>query len=300
MTKLPATRRGQLALVLIAAGTAIGGGVIAGRNLFAPSAAVRTVRAQTASEKYGVLQAQARAHPAKSVVPFLGPFAHGKKGIRQCGKDVRLMEGALLRTTPPVRTAKAQLCFGLATERQIKVFQKRHHIPPSGIYGPRTHQALSHTYSVTQRNDLVYLAGARVVIKERAAASIILGHAYLVGQNMAYSQSNRGYFPAWPAVQSSGDCSSFATWVMYQTGVGARVGYYGPGSTIGWTGSLRYQGQNVPLGAKLQIGDLLFYYGFGHVAVYAGHGLVEGHGTPGVHLNPFNFSHVDAVRRMIY
>ena len=303
MPKLPATRRGQLLLVLFALLIAVVGGVIAGRNLFQGKAAVRTIRAQTASDKYGVLQAQATAHPTKRTVPFLGPFAHGRKGIKQCGPAVRIMEGALRNTVPPVRKAKAADCVGVATVRQLKVFQRRHHIPATGIYGPRTHKALSPIYTPKQRDALVYTAKLIVLRKERATALIALAHANLVGQNMAYSQSDRGYFPPWPAVQSSGDCSSFATWVMYEAGVGYRVGYLGPGSSIGWTGTLSRQGKHVGRNAPLHVGDLLFYgggYPYGHVEVYLGHGLSEGHGSPGIHVHPYNYRPVSEIRRMIF
>jgi cell wall-associated NlpC family hydrolase len=278
---------------------ALAGGAVAGREIFSSNAA-----STTASERYGVLQAQARAKPKPHVVPYLGPFARIRKYGKVCGPEVRLMEGALRNTTPPVRKTKAQTCIGDATVKQLRAFQKRHGLPPSGIYGLRTHRALAHAYTAEQRSDLLYIAHLIVVRKERAAVLIVAGHVRLVGSRMGYTQSgSRANFGHWPDVPQNTDCSGFATWVMWQAGVGFRVGYFGPGSPVGWTGTLGRQGKHVSIRQGLAVGDLVLYGGgfpYGHVAVYIGHGLVISHGSPGIKVLPLNYRPVSEVRRMIF
>lgn len=68
----------------------------------------------------------------------------------------------------------------------------------------------------------------------------------------------------WGGASPSGfDCSGLTMWAWSQAGVGLpRVTY-----------SQRSAGQVVPISA-LQPGDLVFYSGFSHVALYAGGGSV--------------------------
>lgn len=305
--RLPATRRGQLLLALIVVLFAVIGGVVAGRNLFAPSAAIRATA--TLADRNGTLQARYHTGPPKGhpVVVFLGPFSIRKhKGWHQCGPAVRLMEGALkrkrIRHTPP------RNCVGPATVKQIRIFQRHSKIPPSGIYGLRTHLALvkANGYTAQGRRDLVYLAHKIYVGKVRRNILVITSHARLVGGNtLAYSQSgSRSYFPSWPRLPPATDCSGFVTWVFWQAGIGASVGYFGPGSSVGWTGTLGNQGILVRTNQPLAIGDLVLYpsssaggYPWGHVEVYIGHGLTEGHGSVGIHVHVYNYRPVGQVRR---
>jgi hypothetical protein len=289
----------QSAIVGGAIAVALIGGTFAAKQLLESGAAVRT-----AGDKYGLLQAKAAANPPPRIVPFLGPFAHNVKGVQECGPAVRLMEGALRRTKPPVRKAAPRNCLGEATKKQLQVFQKRHGIRTTGIYGSRTHRALAPRYTRAQRRDLIYIARIQLLRKQRAAVLVAAGHARVVGGRLPYCQSSiRSYFPAWPRIPPCTDCSGYATWIEYQAGVGPRVGYFGPGSPVGWTGTLARQGHAVGTRGPLRVGDLIFYgggYPYGHVAVYIGHGLVTSHGSVSVKTLPFNYRPVSAVRRLIY
>lgn len=298
MPKLPATRRGQLALVLIAAGTAIGGGVIAGSKLFAPSAAVKTTRTINLQHRYAKLQAAAGAKGA--TVAFLGPFKRGR-----CGPAVRIMEGALRLTTPPVRKAKASSCFGAATERQIKVFQGRHGIPKTGIYGTRTHKALSHAYTKRQREALSYIATVRLKKLRVNAILGITAHARAVQGLMQYcetgSLSNCGrrfVWPPWPDVPRHTDCSGYVSWIYFEAGLPDPNGL---NYTGGYTQTLVVHGVAVRPGAPLHVGDLIFNgpsaSNTTHVHIYIGHGLTSGHGAFGIHINQYNYRTIVAIRR---
>lgn len=281
----------------------------ASNNLHFSGAAVKT--AITSSADYGKLQAE--VHPqaiAKNDVPFLGPFAYRTKGIVECGPAVRLMEGALRRTKPPIRTSPAASCVGTATRAQIRLLQKRNGIPQTGIYGTRTHKVLSVRYTKTQVSDLTYLVRKRqvaahnaLIVRERHTVLVVTSHATNVaGGSLPYTQGpQRSYFPPWPRIPPDTDCSGYATWVLYQSGVGARVRYFGPGSSVGWTGTLQNQGALVSPNQPLQVGDLVFYgHPIGHVAVYIGHGRVSSHGGPGINTPAYNYRAPTMIRRYIY
>lgn len=274
---------------------AVFGGSYAAKQLIQSGAAVHRL---TASQKFGLKQAQTHRHFGAREVPFLGPF---KKG--QCGPQVRLMEGALRRVH--VRVVKAAPCFGKATRLQLIKFQKKVHYKPSGIYNLATHRALvkAHGYSAQARNDLIFYQAKLVKDHIKQTVLIVTSHAFIVagGSSWPYCQSaSRSYFPAWPRLPPCTDCSGFATWVAYQSGYGAAVGYLGPGSPVGWTGTLGHQGIPVNANGPLQIGDFIFYgggYPWGHVAVYIGHGRVISHGGPGMKNLPYNYRAVGQVRR---
>jgi cell wall-associated NlpC family hydrolase len=89
----------------------------------------------------------------------------------------------------------------------------------------------------------------------------------------------RGEFPR------HADCSSFATWVLWQ-GLGHfkrpdRVN--GTGWASGWTCTLVKHGKRVRHRSNLRVGDLVFYgqpcSPKGHVAIYIGGGEVVSHGS---------------------
>lgn len=239
-------------------------------------------------------------------VPFLGPFSANKRFGTVCGPGVRLMEGALRRTTPPVRVGVARNCVGLATVRELIKFQVRHHIPPSGIYGRLTHDALSHAYSPEQRRALVYLEAKRLAARaaalHRRTIGIVTAHAYAFRYRMGYCNhgalrdcSLRGVWPAWPDVPRNTDCSGYVQWVLFQSGVPNINGTSYPGNTT----SLWQHGSLVsPVSKRLAVGDLVFYRpNNSHVAIYIGRGLVSSHGQAGIDIYPWNRIYVYGVRR---
>lgn len=233
-------------------------------------------------------------------VPYLGPFAHNKKGVAQCGPAVRIMEGALRRTTPPIRKTKAANCVGAATTNQIKTLQRRHKIVPSGIYGLRTHKALSHAYSRQQTLDLIYLQRRHRDALRRSTILIVTAHAFQQQGLMGYCNdgqlrhcSRRGEWPAWPDVPRHTDCSGYVSWVLFQSGVPNPNGV-----GVGNTGSLILHGARIPINGPLKIGDLIFYgYNNSHVAIYIGHGLVSSHGQPGINIHPYGYRPIYGIRR---
>lgn len=300
--KNPAPHRASFVAGLAVA-AALVGGTIAAKQLIESGAAVRT---ETASDRYGSLQQSAR-QKGGALVPFLGPFAYHTKGVTECGPAVRLMEGALRQVRPRIRTDKARNCVGPSTKRQIQEFQRRLHYKPTGVYTLLVHQRLVSqfkAYDNDARRDLLYLVKQRRAAKQRATVLLVVGHARLVaGCCLRYSQSSsRSYFPPWPRLPPGTDCSGFATWVAWQSGFGPAVGYYGPGSPVGWTGTLSQQGVRVPPNAPLKVGDLVFYgYGppWGDVKIYIGHGNITGHGSTGVNVRPINYRPIGEVRRYI-
>lgn len=285
MNLKPSKHRLQGSAVGLAVAAAIVGGGYSAKRLTEGSAATA----------FSTQQAVATAP-----VPFLGPFAQNRKGVIECGPAVRLMEGALRRTTPPVRKTPAANCVGAATTRQIKTFQARHGIPQSGIYGLRTHQALAHAYSARQRLDLAYLSRARVAALRRTAILVITSHAYALRSTMQYCNHGslhyctlRAVWPPWPAVPRNMDCSSYVQWVLRTAGVPNPNGV-----GVGNTTSMVLRGTPVALNGPLKVGDAVFYsYNNSHMAIYIGHGLVSSHGKPGLDIHPYGYRPIYAIRR---
>lgn len=266
---------------------ALGGGTLAVKNLVFSGAA------QTAAGANPKLQA------ARAPVPFLGPFGYHVKGVAQCGPAVRLMEGALRNTKPPIRHTKAANCVGLATARQIKVLQSRHSIPQTGIYGQRTHNALAPRYTKEQVGDLRFLADQRIRALRYQTIGIVTAHAKIFEKRMQYcdfgslsSCSHRGVWPAWPDVPHHTDCSGYVSWVYFQAGLPNPNG-----SGVGTTKTLIYHGAPIPHNGPLHVGDLIFYGSNTHVAIYIGHGLVSSHGQAYINIHPYNYRSIYAVRR---
>jgi hypothetical protein len=233
-------------------------------------------------------------------VPFLGPFAHNKKGITECGPAVRLMEGALRNTTPPIRKTPASNCVGVAATKQIKELQRRHKIPQSGIYGLRTHRALEHAYTHRQVLDLIYLQRRHLDALRRSTILVVTSHAYQQRSQMGYcdhgslaSCSRRGEWPPWPGVPTHTDCSGYVSWVLFQSGVPNPNGV-----GVGSTRTLILHGSRIPVNGPLKVGDLIFYgYNNSHVAIYIGHGLVSSHGRPGIDIHPYGYRPIYGIRR---
>lgn len=277
---------------------ALFGGSYAAKELLVSGAAT------TASSQSGAA-AQLRAAASSSSAAYLGPFSRNPKKGKVCGPEVRLMEGALRRTAPPVRKTKAANCIGVATERQLKKFQTRHHIPPSGIYGLRTHKALSHAYTKEMRADLAYVAAKRLLALRIATIGIVTAHAKQLEGRMVYCEAGslrncgrRYSWPAWPDVPRHTDCSGYVAWVYYQSGLADPNGGHFTG---GFTGTLVVHGTPVSPNGPLQVGDLIFNgpsaSNTTHVSIYIGHGLSSGHGKFGIQIHPWNYRVVVAIRR---
>lgn len=294
----PSRTHVQGALVGGAIAVALVGGGYAAKNLVESGAS----RA-TSQGRYAELQRNAAS--GKRTIPFLGPFARLKKNGRVCGPEVRLFEGAMRRTTPPVRKTKAQNCFGVATERQLKILQRRWKIPPSGIYGLRSHRALAHAYSNQQIADLRYIRTTRIRAAKYAEISTITAHAKAYEGRMVYcnygslsSCGLRWSWPAWPDVPRHTDCSGYASWVYYEAGLPDPNGL---GYTGGFTGTLVRGGAPIKPNGPLHIGDLIFNgpsaSNTTHVSVYIGRGLSSGHGRFGIQIHQWNYRPVVAIRR---
>lgn len=265
------------------------GGTVA-KNLRHSDAAV------TASSRSG---AAAEAQLAKAPVPFLGPFAYHKKGVAECGKAVRLMEGALKNTKPVIRKAPPANCIGTATKKQLIVFQKRHGIPPSGEYGLRTHKALSPLYTTKQVGDLKFLADQKIKKLHYTTIGIVTSHAKVFENRMIYCDAgslahcgNRGVWPAWPDVPRHTDCSGYVSWVYFQAGLPNPNGV-----GVGSTRTLIYHGVPIGHNGPLHVGDLIFYGSNTHVAIYIGHGLVSSHGQNYINIHVYNYRPIYAIRR---
>jgi hypothetical protein len=284
---IPSQRKQGILVGLAVAATLVGGG-------FAAKELLTSGASTTALSSY-----RAQLQNIKQPVPFLGPYAQHHKGYAQCGPGVRLMEGALKHTTPPVRKTKASNCIGTATTRQIVVFQTRHHIRPTGIYGLKTHRALAHAYTRTQVRDLATLAARRLQQLRYVTIHTIAFHAKLLESRMIYCEygqlrscGRRGVWPAWPDVPRHTDCSGFVSWVYYQAGLPNPSG-----SGVGTTHSLILYGRPIALSANLKVGDLIFYGANTHVAIYIGNGLVASHGSFGVKFWPWRYRSVYAIHR---
>jgi cell wall-associated NlpC family hydrolase len=145
------------------------------------------------------------------------------------------------------------------------------------------HKAKPHKRHVWQRG------GHAVVVQPSHASRMFKALRLALARQggMAYSQSgSRGYLPM-STVPPATDCSGFATWALRMAGIDA------PLST---SYSFMYQGRSVPISQRyLKIGDLIIYNG--HVAVYFGGGMTYGHGTPGIHVNRWDYRPVIGVRR---
>lgn len=300
------TRRQLVPAAVVIAALVAGG--LGARELFPSGAAVTT---STLSDRNGTLQGLTHTGPIQKghpFVPFLGPFSADKKRGTVCGPAVRLMEGALKRKH--IRHAPPRNCVGAATVAQIKAFQRSVHYKPTGVYTRVVHDRMvvANGYTNQARQDLLYLAHKVVVLRERRNAGVAAAHLLLVGgSTLAYCQSaTRSYFPAWPRVPPCTDCSGSVIWELYQAGVGPTVGYLGPGSPVGWTGTLAVQGRPLKPNEPLAVGDVVLYPSssargppWGHTALYVGHGQVVSHGSRGVKLLPYNYRTVGQVRRMI-
>lgn len=277
-------KSGAAALALVIAAL---GGAVAGKQIFESGAA------QTAFSSNPSVQ------NVKAPVPFLGPYGQNHKGYAQCGPGVKLMEQALTRTKPPIRKTEPQACIGPATTRQLIIFQKRHNIPASGLYGLRTHKALTPRYGPEMRFALVKLATARRDALRRSTLLVVTSHAKALQTRMIYCDAgslarcgSRGVWPSWPDVPRHTDCSGYVSWVLFQA-----AGINPNGVGVGSTRTLIYHGVPIGINGPLKVGDLIFYGSNTHVAIYIGHGLVSSHGRNYIDVHPFGYRPIYAIRR---
>lgn len=250
---------------------------------------------------------QAATHSAAvttpPLVPFIRTLSFSKASNKACPcPAVFQMQRAL--KAAKVRPAKTRSTgvFGKLTRDQIKAFQRKHKISPSGIYGSKTHHALSKFYDLAGRQRLQALAHDRKIAAITSAFRVVGAHFLLVGGNtLAYSESaSRGDLGKYPLLPPATDCSGFVTAMFKAVGLPDPNGLnFRP---VGWTGTLGLHGVRVANWAKLRIGDLVLYgggYPYGHVAIVidAARRLVLSHGSTGVRKLAFNYRRVAAIRR---
>lgn len=263
-------------------------------------------KAQAATHKAGVT--------APPLVPFIRTLSFTKKSNAGCvaanpGKHIvptcpaifqmqRALKAAKFR---PVH-AKATGVFGKSTRDQIRAFQRAKKIPPSGIYGSRTHKALTRYYDLTGRRRLQQVAKDRKAQAVTAAFTTVAYHfARVGGTTLTYSQSSsRGNLGHYPGIPPATDCSGFVTAIYKAVGQPDPNGFgYSP---VGYTGTLALHGVRVGNWSDLHVGDLVFYGGgfpYGHVTmvVDAKRRLVISHGSRGVRIVAYNYRPVSAIRR---
>ena len=276
------------------------GSALVSRNSITSNSSVQTASVRTASNQFGVLQAAAKAHPKKTVTPYVGPF-----NLHGCGPAITELDRALIRKH--FRKAKPAPCYGNPTAREVAAFQRSIHYKATGHYSLVTHQALVRHggYTFIARGRLIIYAHARYVQSYRNAVVRIEQHVALVGgTTLAYSQSSSrsNFGPGWPAIPAAVDCSAMVIFIEYEAGAGASVGYFGRGSTVGFTGTLAFAGRSIPLGATLYPGDILLYgrFPFFHATIVSRNGLALSHGGRGVQFLPYNYNgQLGSIRRLI-
>jgi Putative peptidoglycan binding domain/NlpC/P60 family len=190
----------------------------------------------------------------------------------------RLLRAAKVRTDPTNGE------FKLGTFRQVKVFQKRHHLRVDGEVGPATWTAL-HPYLMKDAYARWLLANGKVhLLPDPIRAAIVKNawYGYYHGSEIVYSET-RPIPHVWRFPMYT-DCSGFAT-LCYQL-AGAQdpngFGYDGAGNTS----TLMAHGRIIALGS-LQPGDLIFYSSPDHVVVYVGAGkAISNGGDPGPNFIP--------------
>lgn len=192
------------------------------------------------------------------------------------------MQGALYRAG--TRPYKATGTFALPTRLQVKKFQHNKKIAETGIYGPRTHEALIPYMTEYQRylfnevNDELHPP-----LRHRILAAAWEG--YLKRDQIHYTQGPRRMSGVrnkilLPNVPPYEDCSSFVTWCYWVSGAPDPngFGYNGYGNT----GTQYPHGTRITLAAA-RMGDLIFYgWSNGepeHVALSAGNGMVVSNGS---------------------
>lgn len=259
----------------------------------------------TATAKFGI--AQAAVHKAGVTKPVLVPFIRTLSFTRASNKHcpctpVFQMQRALKRAHFRPAQAKSTGIFGKNTRDQIRAFQRAKRIAPSGIYGSRTHRALSRYYDITGRARLQQFAHDRKSAAIYTAFVTVAFHFYHVGgTTLTYSQSaSRGILGHYPGIPPATDCSGFVTAIYKAVGQPDPNGF--AFSPVGYTGTLAQHGVRVTNWAQLRAGDLVFYGGgfpYGHVTMVVNPMLrtVISHGSRGVRILAYNYRRVSVIRR---
>lgn len=213
--------------------------------------------------------------------------------IGMSGKDVAAMQGALQRAK--ARPYRATGSFAAPTRFQVKKFQAAKGILQSGVYGPKTHEALIPYMSAYQIllfnevNDILHPDTRHRILNAA-------WQGYLKRDQIHYTQGplrmsgvrDKILLPNVPPYE---DCSSFATWCYWIAGAPdpSHFNYNGYGNT----GSQWPHGTPVTR-ATAKLGDL-FFYGWlngepDHVSIYIGNDNVVSHGTEdGPSLQAWNY-----------
>jgi len=130
---------------------------------------------------------------------------------------------------------------------------------------------------------LVHVGKARAAVVSKRAARVV---------KVALKQRGVRYHWAGTSPRTGFDCSGFTRWVYAHVGVNLPHSSYAQ-YTMGRRVSLR----------ALKPGDLLFFYGLGHVGIYIGHGHYIDAPQTGdvVHVRPLAHARasLDAARRLL-
>jgi peptidoglycan DL-endopeptidase CwlO len=128
---------------------------------------------------------------------------------------------------------------------------------------------------------LVHASKASAASASKRAAKVV---------KVALSQRGVHYRWAGASPSTGFDCSGFTRWVYSHVGISLPHSSYA-----------QYRlGHGVSL-SRLKAGDLLFFYGLGHVGIYVGHGRYIDAPQTGevVHVRPLSRGNLVGARRML-
>ena len=130
---------------------------------------------------------------------------------------------------------------------------------------------------------LVHVGKARAAVVSKRAAKVV---------KVALKQRGVRYHWAGASPRTGFDCSGFTRWVYAHVGVSLPHSSYDQFN----------MGRRVSL-ARLKPGDLLFFYGLGHVGIYVGHGRYIDAPQTGDVVHVRSLAHagsaLDAARRVV-
>jgi len=177
--------------------------------------------------------------------------------------------------------------FGAGLQYEVNAWRRHHGLRANGLidqemfgilrdgrrYGPfAAHQLALETSALKPSPDRLLSAASIFAYNVRGSIH------YTEGSERMYGVRNHIHPPEIPRYE---DCSSFATWLYYTSGLPDpnRRGYDGQG----YTGTMIDNGRQVSVN-EARLGDLVFYgWGFNgapkHVAMSLGHGRVISHGS---------------------
>lgn len=261
-----------------------------------PSVDASKVPPSQISAMYGKKQAQ--VHLAAVKVPPIVQFIRALN-VGDSGPFVFQLQRALKKAH--FRKGRSTGFYGKGTAHQVARFQRSVHIRPSGRYGKPTHFKLSKYYDAEGRGRLLSVAHTRLIIERTSKIVTATAWAWKHRMSMAYSQSgSRAFLPLLPGFPRATDCSGYFTWVFKASGLTDPNGF--AYRIVGYTGTLAQHGIRISANGALHVGDAVFYgggYPYGHVAIVvdAIRRLVSSHGSPGIHVEAFNYRPVSTIRR---